>query len=71
MYLTIMNELSVFTVASQSNHVSVGKDLPGSASRLRQTAYQQHGGVTDAASKDSVRRTASCAPSSLPQRYNV
>lgn len=58
-------------VANQSNHVGAGKDSHGSVSRLRQTTYQQHVGMTDAAFKDSLRRTASCAPSSLPQRRVV
>jgi hypothetical protein len=70
-YLSVINELFVFAVANQSNHVGAGKDSYGSASRLRQTAYQQHVGMTDAAFKDSLRRTASCAPSSLPQRYTM
>lgn len=61
----------VFAVTNQSNHVGAGKDAIGSSSRLRQTAYQQHAGVADAAFKDSLRRTASCVPSSLPQRYTL
>jgi hypothetical protein len=67
----LLSELFMFAVANQSNHVSGGKDSHGSVSHLRQTANQQHVGITDAAFRDSLRRTASCAPSSLPQRYTI
>ena len=69
-YLFI-NEVFLFAVVNQSNRVGGGKDSPGSASRLRQTAYQQQAGTADGTFKDCLRRTASCAPSSLPQRYAV
>jgi hypothetical protein len=67
----LLSDLFVFAVANQSNHVGGGKDTHGSVLYLRQTANQQHVGMTDAAFKDSLRRTTSCAPSSLPQRYAV
>lgn len=58
-------------VVNQSNRVGAGKDSPGSASRLRPTPYQQQAGTTDGTLKDCLRRTVSCAPSSLPQRRVV
>ena len=69
-YLFII-EVFLFAVVNQSNRVGAGKDSPGSASRLRPTAYQQQTGTTDGTLKDCLRRTVSCAPSSLPQRYVV
>ncbi|KAJ9585806.1 hypothetical protein L9F63_002397 [Diploptera punctata] len=49
----------------QSNHVGPGKDSP----RLRQPMYQQQ--TPDSGPKETIRRTASYAPSSLPQRRVV
>jgi len=67
-YLFI-NEMFLFAVVNQSNRVGAGKDSSGSASRLRPTSYQQQAGTTDGTLKDCLRRTVSCASSSLPQRY--
>ncbi|PSN50018.1 hypothetical protein C0J52_03295 [Blattella germanica] len=52
----------------QSNHLGPGKDSPSNAVRLRQPAYHQQ---SDGTPKETARRTASYAPSSLPQRRVV
>ncbi|XP_069695137.1 echinoderm microtubule-associated protein-like 2 isoform X3 [Periplaneta americana] len=57
---------------SHSNHIGTGKDsTPGNVPRLRQPAYHQQPVPTDAGPKDNLRRAASYAPSSLPQRRVV